>query len=45
MEQKIMEVLRRMQPVLNEDELRELKSALQITFSGCDIVSRQSYSA
>ena len=40
MEQKIMEVLRRMQPVLNEDELRELKSALQITFSGCDIVKQ-----
>ena len=34
MEAKIMDVLRRMQPVLDEMQLRELKEALQMTFTG-----------
>lgn len=38
MEQKIMEVLRRMQVVLQEQQMRELESVLQITFSGCELV-------
>lgn len=32
MEAKIMDVLRRMQPVLDEMQLRELKEVLQMTF-------------
>lgn len=38
MEQKIMEVLRRMQEVLREEQLRELKSVLHIVFAGCELV-------
>lgn len=38
MEQKIMEVLRRMQDVLKEVELRELQSVLRIVFAGCELV-------
>ena len=37
MEQRIMEVLRRMQPVLEDEELRELKNVLHIVFAGCDV--------
>lgn len=37
MEQKIMEVLRRMQPVLEEGLLRELKNVLHMVFAGCDV--------
>ena len=38
MEQKIMEVLRKMQTVLEEESLRELKNVLYMVFSGCEIV-------
>ena len=38
MEAKIMDVLRRMQPVLDEMQLRELKEALQMAFTGCKII-------
>lgn len=38
MEQKIMEVLRRMQEALKEVELRELQSVLHIVFAGCELV-------
>lgn len=38
MEQKIMEVLRRMQEALQDEQLRELKSVLNIVFAGCEIV-------
>lgn len=38
MERKIMEVLRRMQDILLDDQLRELQSAMRIVFSGCEIV-------
>lgn len=38
MEQKILEVLRRMQETLQEEQLRELKSVLNIVFAGCEIV-------
>ena len=31
MEEKIMDVLRRMQMILNEEQLRELKEVLQMT--------------
>lgn len=41
MEQKIMEVLRRMQGVLKEVELRELKNVLHTVFAGCDIEQKQ----
>lgn len=34
MEQKIMEVMRRMQDILSEEQLRELLSALRVTFDG-----------
>lgn len=40
MEQRIMEVLRRMQPVLEDEELRELKNVLHMVFSGCDIAQK-----
>lgn len=32
MEQRIMDVLRRMQPILGDEELRELKNVLHIVF-------------
>lgn len=38
MEAKIMDVLRRMQPVLDEMKLRELKEVLQMTFTGCRVI-------
>lgn len=38
MEHRILEVLRRMQTVLSESQLRELKTALNIVFAGCQIV-------
>lgn len=38
MEQKIMEVLRRMQEIIQEEQLRELKSVLNMVFAGCEIV-------
>lgn len=38
MEQKIMEVLRKMQTILEEESLRELKNVLYMVFSGCEIV-------
>lgn len=40
MEQRIMEVLRRMQPVLEDEELRELKNVLHMVFSGCDVAQK-----
>lgn len=39
MEQRIMEVLRRMQPILGDEELRELKNVLHMVFSGCDVAT------
>lgn len=38
MEQKIMEVLRRMQTVLQDDQMQELKNVLNIVFAGCELV-------
>lgn len=38
MEQKIMEVLRRMQSVLQEEQLQELQSVLTMVFAGCELV-------
>ena len=38
MEQKIMEVLRKMQTILEEESLKELKNVLYTVFSGCEIV-------
>lgn len=38
MERKIMEVLRRMQAVLKDEQLRELKICLDAAFAGCEIV-------
>lgn len=38
MEQKILDVLRRMQTILDETQLKELKSSLQIIFSDCKII-------
>ena len=38
MERKIMEVLRRMQTVIGEEQLRELKNTLHMAFSGCEVV-------
>ena len=37
MEQKIMEVLRRMQTVISENQLAELKNVLSMVFSGCEL--------
>lgn len=38
MEQKIMEVLRKMQTILGEESLKELKNVLYMVFSECEIV-------
>ena len=38
MEEKIMEVLRRMQEILEETHLRELKNVLDMVFTGCSLV-------
>lgn len=35
-----MEVLRRMQPVLEEGLLRELKNVLHMVFAGCDVAQK-----
>lgn len=40
MEQKIMEVLRKMQMILEEESLRELKNVLYMVFSGCEIIQQ-----
>ena len=40
MQQKIMEVMRRMQDILSEEQLRELQSALRVTFDGCELQPR-----
>lgn len=37
MERKIMEVLRKMQPILGEEDLVELKNVMHMVFAGCDI--------
>lgn len=42
MERKIMDVLRKMQDVLSEDQLTELKNVLDIVFAGCDLVENTS---
>lgn len=42
MEEKIMEVLRRMETDLKESQLQELKNTLYIVFSGCEISSNNS---
>ena len=38
MEAKIMDVLQRMQLILDEVQLRELKEVLQMTFTGCRVI-------
>lgn len=38
MERKIAEVLRRMQTVIAEDQLKELKNTLHMVFAGCEVV-------
>lgn len=38
MERKIMSVLQRMQPILKEEQLQELYTALQMAFAGCELV-------
>lgn len=40
MERKIMEVVRMMQRDLNEEQLRELKSAMLMVFAGCELVEK-----
>lgn len=40
MERKIMSVLQRMQNSLNENQLRELKSAMQMVFANCELVEK-----
>ena len=37
MERKIMEVLRLMQPVIDEEQLGELKNVLNMVFAGCEL--------
>ena len=37
MERKIMEVLRRMQTVIAEEQLTELKNVLNMVFAGCEL--------
>ena len=37
MERKIMEVLRRMQTVIGETQLNELKNVLNMVFAGCEL--------
>ncbi len=38
MEQRILEVLRRMQTELDDNQIRELKTVLYMVFSGCELV-------
>lgn len=40
MERKIMEILRRMQIILNEDQLCELRNTLQMVFVGCNLIEQ-----
>lgn len=40
MERKIMDVLQRMQTVLQEEQLLELRSVLHMVFAGCELVNR-----
>lgn len=40
MEEKIMEVLRNMQEILQEGQLRELQEVLQMVFAGCELQER-----
>ena len=42
MERKIMEILRRMQDVLSEDQLKDLKDVLDMVFTGCNLVENTS---
>ena len=37
MERKIMEVLRRMQTVISEDQIAELKNVMNMVFAGCEL--------
>ena len=37
MERKIMEVLRRMQTVISEEQIGELKNVLNMVFAGCEL--------
>lgn len=45
MERKIMEVLRRMQTVIGDEQLNELKSTLHMVFSGCELVENTTLQA
>lgn len=38
MERKIMEVLRRMQKILRDDQLQELQAVLRMAFAGCEVM-------
>lgn len=38
MERKIMEVLRRMQKILQDDQLQELQAVLRMAFAGCEVM-------
>ena len=41
MEQKVMEILRRMQGVLCEKQLQELQNVLRMVFTGCEIIQEK----
>ena len=45
MEKKIMEILRRMQGVLQEKQQKELQNVLMIVLAGCKIVEETSVKA
>lgn len=38
MERKIMEILRRMQKILRDDQLQELQAVLRMVFAGCEVM-------
>ena len=40
MERKIMDVLHRMQTILQEEQLRELRNVLYMVFAGCELVEQ-----
>lgn len=40
MEQRIMQVLRKMQTIVSEDQLRELKTVLHMVFADCELVEK-----
>lgn len=40
MERKIMDVLHKMQTVLQEEQLRELRNVLYMVFAGCELVEQ-----